>query len=286
MTDSPIHLKDKVVIVTGAAGGIGHALSVEFARQGASLVLNDFGTAPDGTGSDPEAVIKSATQLREARDRIVTNVSDVTLPGTAHELVALAREKFGKVDGVVHCAGFARERTIGRTSDEDFEQLWRVHAFAAFALSRAASSAMIEAKQPGSIALFSMNPAAFFGGARQTAVSAAAAAVAGFVRAGAAELKRHDIRLNAVAATARTRLTEQLPLFQGIGASSLQAKDVASLGTFLMSDLSTDVTGEILGVAGTRIYTFKTRETPGVFGKAGPAAPDEIAGTFADITRI
>src|SRR5690606_5953740 len=120
-------------------------------------------------------------------------------------------------------------------------------------LVQAASEAMIEARRGGSIVL-TTSPLAFFGVARKSAEAMCAAAIVGLTRSAALELRRHEVRVNAVAPTARTRLSEDSPLFRGIAPTSMTPEHVAPLVSFLLSDASADVHGEVLGVAGGRIY--------------------------------
>jgi NAD(P)-dependent dehydrogenase (short-subunit alcohol dehydrogenase family) len=186
---------------------------------------------------------------------------------------------------LIAAAGIVADRTVLKMDDALLDRIIDVHVKAAFTLTRAAARAMIAQEgQGGSIVLHTAT-GAFFGALRQSALAAVGGAIAGFTRAAAIELRKHRVRVNAIAPTARTRTTEGLPLFRGIASDSMGPEFVGPLGAFLASDLAQDVTGEIIGAAGTRLYAFRSRETPGWFGDGRPATPEAVASAWAEITR-
>ncbi len=277
-------LEDKAVVVTGAGGGIGRAEALFLAREGARIVACDLGCDKEGRGSDPAVAERVAEEIRAAGGEAVASHEDVAAGGAADRLVTLALDRFGRLDAVVAAAGIARDRTVVNLDDADLEAVLCVHVRASFALTRAAARAMMDRGEGGSIVL-TTSTSAFFGTARQAATSAAAAAVVGLVRSAAVELRKHRIRVNAIAPTARTRTTEHLPMFQGIGAGSMSPEHVAPVAAFLVSDLSEDVSGEVLGVAGGRVHALRSRETTGAFVEGRPFSPEEIRANFHEITR-
>ena len=277
-------LAGKVVLVTGAGRGIGRAEALALARLGAKVVACDLGCDREGNGSDPSVVEEVVALIRGAGGEAVGTAEDVAAQGAAERLVELARTTFGRLDGVVQSAGIVRERTVLNLEPDDLDRVLDVHLRASFALTRAAARAMVDAGDGGSIVL-TTGPVAFFGGARLSAPAAAGAAVVGLVRSAAVELRRHRIRVNAVAPTARTRATEHLPIFQGIGEGSMSPEHVAPVVAFLLTDRGADVSGEVLGVAGGRVYAFRTREATGAFSEGRPFEMEEIAAVWNDITR-
>jgi NAD(P)-dependent dehydrogenase (short-subunit alcohol dehydrogenase family) len=128
-------------------------------------------------------------------------------------------------------------------------------------------------------------PEAFFGSARRTLASAAAAAIVGLTRSVAVELRKHGIRVNAVAPTARTRATEEMPMFKGVREGSMSSDHVAPVVAYLLSDHAADVFGEVVGIAGGRLYGLRARETTGVFSEGRPFTETEIAESFAEAMR-
>jgi NAD(P)-dependent dehydrogenase (short-subunit alcohol dehydrogenase family) len=280
---SPL-LAGKVVLVTGAAGGIGRAVAELAGREGARLVLSDLGCDVEGHGSDPSLVASVAHALAARGVEVAHDASDLSLDGTAAALVAMARERFGRIDAVVSCAGIAVERSVLKTDDALLARVLDVHVRPAFALTRAAGAAMVEQKEGGAIVLAS-GAAAHFGARGQAAIGAAHAALLSLARSASLELRRHEIRVNAIVPTARTRATEQLPTFESIPAGAMSPEHVASLTAFLISSLAVDVNGEVLGIAGARTYAFRTRETAGAFAEGGPPDPRWYREHFRDAIR-
>jgi NAD(P)-dependent dehydrogenase (short-subunit alcohol dehydrogenase family) len=276
-------LEGKVVIVTGAGRGIGQAVAKRFARDGARLVLCDLGCDLEGEGADPELVRTAVTAIRRDGGEAVGDAGDVADPATPDRLVELARGTYGRLDCLVSAAGIRRDRSLRKTETADVRRTLDVHVVGTLGLLRATAGAMVAQGGGGSIVLMT-GPGAFFGAARQALSAASHAAVAAMARSVAVELRRHHVRVNAVAPTARTRLTADLPLFQGISEGSMGPEHVAPVAVYLASDRSADVTGEVLGVAGGRVYAFRSRETTGALVEEGPMQPEVVARLFAEIT--
>ncbi len=277
-------LAGKVVVVTGAGRGVGRAHALACAAHGARVLVNDLGCDVHGAGAD-EAVAESvAAEIRAAGGEAVADPTDVGSAGGPQRVIDRALASFGRVDAVIACAGIVADRSVLKMDDALLDRMIDVHVRGAFALTRGAARAMLDGGHGGSIVLHTA-PVAFFGALRQSALAATGAAITGLVRSAAIELRKHRIRVNAIAPTARTRTTEDLPLFRGIAPGSMGPDFVAPVGVFLASDLALDVTGEVVGAAGPRLYAFRSRETPGHFGEGEPMSPEAIARAWADITR-
>lgn len=280
----PKLLEGKVFVVTGGGRGVGRAQCLVLAKLGARVLVNDVGCDAEGHESNAAVVDSMVADLRAAGGEAIGDAGDIVDPATAPRLIARATQEFGPVDGVVHNAGISRNRGLLKMTLDDLEAPWRVQVAGAFHLLQAAAASMVADQRPGSVVL-ATGPGAFFGTARQANTTSAAAAVAGLVRSAAVELRRHNIRVNAVAPTARTRQTEALPLFRGIGPDSMAPEHVAPMVAFLLSELSKDVHGEVLGVAGPRAYAFQGRETTGAFVEGGMFTPSAILDAWDEITR-
>ena len=270
-----------VTIITGAAGGIGRALCSHLAGRGHRLVLCDAGTAVDGSGHNPNVVEAFAAALDA---ETVCDSGDVGDVATAERCLDLALSAFGRLDGVVHLAGFRAERSVLRQSSDEVARNLRTHLEAPLHFLRAASQHWATAKHGGSVVL-ATGSTAFFGAARQSAQAAAQAGVIAAVRSAALELRRMEIRVNAVAPTARTRQTEDLPLFKGISDGSMSPAHVAPLISFLLSKAAVDISGEVLAVAGNRIFSLQSRETTGAFASNGPFDEGELGARWHEIVR-
>jgi NAD(P)-dependent dehydrogenase (short-subunit alcohol dehydrogenase family) len=276
-------LINRAIVITGAAGGVGSAVARRLAERGARLCLSDLGCDVDGNGSDPGPVEELGRELRSLGAKVVVDSGDVRAPSAIARLVERAEAELGGFDGIVHAVGIRRESTVLKCTDRDLDAVFDTHVRTSFAVVREAGERLVDAGRPGSIVLFS-SPSAFFGAARQAATAASSAAIAALVRTAALELRKHGVRVNAVAPTARTRLTEDAPLFKSIRPESMGPEQVAPLVSFLLSDLAKDVSGEWIGAAGGRNYAIGARESTGAFLGA---AHDElaIAAAFGDIVR-
>jgi NAD(P)-dependent dehydrogenase (short-subunit alcohol dehydrogenase family) len=277
-------LEGKVALVTGAGRGVGRAIALALGREGARVLVNDLGCDREGAGRDPDVAAAVAQEIRDGGGQAIPSSDDVSSEGVPVRLVQEALDRFGRLDAVVASAGILRDKTVLKLEPGDLDALLALHLRAGLALTRAAARAMIDSGAGGSITHLSA-PVAFFGNVRQAALAAATAGIAGLCRSAAVELRKHRVRVNAIAPTARTRLTEELPMFQGIAPGSMGPEHVAPVAVFLASDLAADVCGETLGVAGGRVYAFRIRETTGAFVEGGTFTPEEIHAQWAQITR-
>lgn len=277
-------LRDRVILLTGAAGGVGSAVARLAAAQGASLHLVDLGAAPDGTGRDETALDALAGSLRAEDVRVTTEIRDLAVRGEPEAAVKSALATHGRLDAAIHCAGVYAERTLRKLKDEELDRVLDLHVRASFELSRAAADAFVEQGRPGAVVL-SIGQEGFFGVARQSHLAAASGAVAGMVRSAAIELRKWGVSINAVAPTARTRVTEEMPLFRGVSSRSLTPEAAATLYVFLVTDAGLKVSGEILGVAGGRIHAFQHRQTTGAFVEGRAFDVQEIETVWDEITR-
>lgn len=277
-------LEGKVVIVTGAGRGIGRAVALGCAAEGASILASDLGCDLEGEGSDPSVAEAVAAELASAGARALPDPRDVATPGVPASLVERAIATFGRLDAVVSCAGVLAERSVLKTDDAVLRRVLAVNLEAQLALVRAAGQAMVDRKEGGAIVL-ATGPSAFFGARHQAALGAAAAGVVALTRSAALELRKHRIRVNAIAPTARTRQTEDLPTFQGIQEASMSPAHVAPIAIFLASPLAEEIHGEVVGVAGARAYTFRARESTGAFSDGRPLSIGEVHAAWREIGR-
>ncbi len=278
----PVSLEGKVVLITGAGRGIGRATAELLAARGARLVVNDLGCDARGDGHDPAVIEALVDRLRADGAEVVGDAGDATTD--VDRLIEAAQETFGQLDAVVSCTGTWHERSLLKLDDALAERALAVGFHGPRRLLRAAARYWTETRLPGRIILCA-GPAAFFGTAHQGAAGAAWAALVALARAAAVELRRHAIGVNVVLPTARTRLTADLPLFKGIGEGSMTPANVAALLAFLVSDDALEVHGEVLGVAGGRLYAVQSRETTGAFLDGTNFTPEDVAAAWREVTR-
>ena len=202
----------RVVIVTGAARGIGRAHALEFARQGAKLVVNDIGAELDGTGGSPTAIRELADEIAAGGGEATVNGDDVADWDGARRLVRTALEAFGGLDVVVNNAGFVRDRMFVSCGEDEWDTVVRVHLKGHFAVSRFAAEHWRERAKAGEAVdariVNTSSGAGLHGSVGQAAYSAAKAGIAALTLVQAAELSRYGVTANAIAPSARTRMTE------------------------------------------------------------------------------
>jgi len=278
-------LKSKVAIVAGGAGGIGRATSLAFARAGARIIVNDSGVARDGSGGGREAADAVVEEIRALGGEAEPSYSSVSEEAGVRELVQMAVRRFGQLDVFVNSAGILRDQTLLRLELPDFQRVVETQLVGTFLCVRSAAAQMKDQGHGGSI-VTTTSLSGLLGNFGQTNYSAATAGVYGLTRTASVELQRFGIRVNAVAPLAKTRLTADLPLFEKVG-DSLSPEHVAPVHVYLASDLSRDVTGLTLSVAGARISQFKLVESAGRYkdDADGIWTPQEIAEQFAGITK-
>jgi NAD(P)-dependent dehydrogenase (short-subunit alcohol dehydrogenase family) len=276
-------LNDKVAIVTGAGNGVGRATAELFAKEGASVVVNDAGLARNGEPSDDSAsaVVRSITG---AGGTAISNNERVEVEDGVTRLFQAALDAYGKVDIVINNAGFLVDRPLLKMTDEQFQSVVDVHLKGTFFCTRAAGRIM--QRQGSGCIVNTTGTAGLQGNLGQANASAAQGAVYGLTKTASVELQRFGVRVNAVAPLAKTRLTEDLPMFEHV--DSMRPEHVAPVHLFLASDLSGKTTGATVSVAGGRLSVFRLSESAGEFKEedGGIWTAQEIAEHFAAIRKV
>jgi NAD(P)-dependent dehydrogenase (short-subunit alcohol dehydrogenase family) len=276
-------LQGKVAVITGAARGIGRAEALLFAREGARVVVNDVGAGSDGQGEDEEPARQVVGEIEAAGGEAVASFASVASRAGAEAIVATAVRRFGRIDVLVNNAGIVRHEPLLEATDPSWEAVLAVHLRGTFLCTQAAARRMVEQGGGGRI-VNTTCATGLYGAAGQASYAAAKAGVHGLTRAAAIELERHGITVNALAPLARTRLTEDEPSFQGL--DGLSPNHVAPAALFLASDLCADRSGQLLAVAGGRLYGFKLVETRGKLkDRDSPWTAAEIAEHWDAILR-
>ncbi len=255
----------RVVIITGAGGGIGRAHALAYAAEGARVVVNDIGVGLDGSpaggGSAAQAVVDEITA---AGGEAVANGSNVADWDQAAALISTAVDTFGGLDVLVNNAGIVRDRMIANTSEDEFDAVTAVHLKGHFATIRHAGSywrgLSKEGKSPEEIAARIINTssgAGLQGSVGQGNYSAAKAGIAGLTLVAAAEMGRYGVTVNAIAPSARTRMTEtvfaEMMSTQDQDFDAMAPENVSPLVVWLGSVESRDVTGKVFEVEGGKI---------------------------------
>ncbi|GAA2356788.1 hypothetical protein GCM10010404_06720 [Nonomuraea africana] len=201
----------RVVIVTGAGRGIGREHALEFARQGAKVVVNDLGTARDGGGRSGGPALAVAEKIEALGGHAVANCDDVADWDGAARLVKMAVSAYGRLDVLVNNAGFLRDRMLVSMTEHEWDEVIRVHLKGHFLPLRHAAAHWRERSKAGErVAARVINTssgAGLLGSVGQGNYAAAKGGIATLTQVAAAELARYGVTVNAVAPAARTRMT-------------------------------------------------------------------------------
>ncbi|HWW46181.1 MAG TPA: SDR family oxidoreductase [Acidimicrobiia bacterium] len=251
----------RVVIVTGAGRGIGRAHALEFARQGARVVVNDVGASLDGAGGSDGPAGDVVDAIRAAGGEAVANGDDVSSWSGAAHLVQAAVDQWGRLDTVVNNAGIVRDRMIVSMGEDEWDAVMRVHLKGTFAVTHHAANHWRErAKAGDDVAARVVNTssgAGLAGSIGQANYAAAKAGIAALTLVAAVELGRYGITVNAIAPSARTRMTEtvfvDMMAKPETGFDAMDPANIAPLVVWLGSGESGDVTGRVFELAGGRI---------------------------------
>ncbi|WP_454911233.1 SDR family oxidoreductase [Stutzerimonas chloritidismutans] len=204
MTDA-IRFEDKVVIVTGAGGGLGRAHALLFARHGAKVVVNDLGGSTQGDGANSSAADRVVEEIRQAGGTAVANHDSVT---DGDRIVQQALDSFGRIDVVVNNAGILRDKTFHKMEDADWDLVYRVHVEGAYKVTRAAWPHMRE--QNYGRVIFTASTSGIYGNFGQSNYGMAKLGLYGLTRTLALEGRKNNVLVNAIAPTGGTRMTEGL----------------------------------------------------------------------------
>ena len=281
----------RVAIVTGSGRGIGRAHALEFARQGARVVVNDLGAAADGRGRASGPAHEVVEEIRALGGEAIANADDVADWSGAQRLVKTALDAFGSLDVVVNNAGFLRDRMFVSASEEEWDAVVRVHLKGHFCVSRHAGEVWrgrSKAGEPVDARIINTSSGAGLqGSVGQSAYSAAKGAIAALTLVQAAELGRYGVTANAIAPAARTRMTEAIfsdmaaPTDGGFDANA--PENIAPLVVWLGSAESRDVTGRVFEVKGGQIgVSDGWRDGPHV-DKGARFEPDEVGAAVHEL---
>ncbi|MCX5235057.1 SDR family oxidoreductase [Streptomyces prunicolor] len=257
-------LAGKVIAVTGAGRGIGRAVALAAAAEGARVVVNDYGVSMDGVSPTSEIAEGVVKEILAAGGEAVAVADDISTMAGGQRVVDVAVASYGRIDGVVCVAGILRERMLFNMSEEEWDPVLATHLKGTFTVFRAASAVM--RKQRGGT-LIGFTSGNHQGSVSQANYSAAKGGIISLVRSAALGLNKYGVTANAVAPVARTRMSANVPMeLAEIGS----AEDVAALVVYLLSDSAREqgITGQVYTVAGPKIAVW--------------AQPRELRAAYAD----
>jgi NAD(P)-dependent dehydrogenase (short-subunit alcohol dehydrogenase family) len=256
-----VGFEGKVAIITGAGGGLGREHALLLASRGAQVVVNDLGGAVDGTGSSSGPAQQVVEEIEAAGGVAVADGNSVATAEGAEAMVQTALDAFGRVDIVINNAGILRDKSFKNMTPDLWDPVIAVHLTGAFNVTRAAWPHFCQ--QAYGRIVSTSSAAGIFGNFGQANYGAAKMGIVGLTRVWAQEGAKYNIRANAIAPVAKTRMTEDLlgPLVEKI-APELVSPVVA----YLVSE-ECEVTGEIYSVGGGRVSRIFIAEAPGYFKK-------------------
>lgn len=272
-----ITFDEQVAIVTGAGHGLGRSHALALAERGARVVVNDRGGARDGTGASLSAAEAVVAEIERAGGEAMTSGADVTDPVAVGDMVGEALDRWGRVDVLVNNAGILRDKSFAKMSQEDFDIVTRVHLTGTAICSKAVWNHMRD-RGYGRIVV-TTSSSGLYGNFGQANYGAAKLGVVGLMNTLRLEGGKYDIRVNALAPVAHTRMTDEL--LPDEAKALLAPEEVTPAVLFLVSDGAPN--GVILaagagGYAAARIY-----ETDGVWLEPHERTPETIAERFDDI---
>ncbi|MBN1382676.1 MAG: SDR family oxidoreductase [Deltaproteobacteria bacterium] len=200
-----INFNGRVAIVTGAGGGLGREYSLDLAKRGAKVIVNDLGGKLDGTGSGTSAADQVVAEIKAAGGEAVANYDSVSTMEGGRNIVKTAVDKYGKVDILINNAGILRDKSFLKMTEQDWDQVMAVHLRGAFCVTQPAAAVMKE-NSYGRIVL-TASTSGIYGNFGQANYGAAKMAQVGFMNVIKQELAKYNVKVNTVAPNADTQMT-------------------------------------------------------------------------------
>ena len=271
-----IGFEGRVAIVTGAGGGLGRAYALELARRGAMVVVNDLGGARDGTGHS-DAAAKVVEEIQVAGGRAMPNDASVTDLAQVEAMVAAAKEKWGRVDILINNAGILRDKSFAKMGMDDFRAVVEVHLIGSANCTKAVWETMRE--QAYGRILMTSSSTGLYGNFGQANYGAAKLGLAGLARSLHLEGAKYGIRVNSIAPTAATRMTEDI--FPPDMLKLFEPENVVPAALYLVSEEapSNMIVGAGAGVVQAAYITL----TPGYALPEGRRTVEEVAANWDKI---
>ncbi len=273
-----ISFENQVAIVTGAGNGLGKSHALELAKRGAKVVVNDFGGARDGSGGSSAAAQQGGKEIEQAGGQAIAHGANVADMAQVQDMVTTTLDKWGRIDVLINNAGILRDKSFAKMAMDDFKAVFDVHVMGTVNCTKAVWETM-QSQNYGRI-MMTTSSSGLYGNFGQTNYGAAKMAVIGFMNTLVLEGAKHDIRVNALAPTAGTRMTEDL-LPPDIY-SMLTTESVTAGALTLCHE---DAPNRMILCAGVGGYSCaRIVETQGVFLPAQDQSPETVEANFSSIT--
>lgn len=250
-------VEGKVVVVTGAGGGIGRDIALAMGAAGAKVVVNDIGASLTGEGHDAGPAQKVVDEIKAAGGEAAANTDSVADPKGAAGIIQTAVDAFGRVDGVVNNAGILRDRFFHKMSEPEFDAVVKVHLYGAYYVSRAAANLFKDQESGAMVHMTSTS--GLIGNFGQANYSAAKLGIAALSKSIALDMQKFNVRSNCIAPFAWSRMLDSIPAKNPEEEKRIErmkkmtTAKIAPLAVALLSDKS-DVNGQIFAVRSNEIF--------------------------------
>lgn len=279
--NDPGMVAGKVVLVTGAGGGIGREIALLMARHGAQVVVNDIGTSLAGDGRDAGPAARVVDEIQALGGKAVANTDSVADPNAAERIVGAALTAFGRIDCVVNNAGIVRDRIFHKMSVDEWDSVLKVHLYGAFFVSRAAARHFREQASGSMIHMTSTS--ALIGNFGQANYSAAKLGIAALSKSIALDTQKFNVRSNCIAPFAWSRMTSNIPADTPAEQARVErlkqmtVAKIAPLAVYLASDEASGVNGQIFCVRSNEIFLISQPRPVRSVHRAEGWTPQSIA---------
>jgi len=274
-------LDGRVVIVTGAGGGIGRDIALMAGANGAKVIVNDIGAGLDGSGQDDGPAARVVKEIKDAGGQAVASLDSVANAAGAKRIVETARDTFGRLDGIVNNAGILRDTFFHKMNDVDWDSVLKVHLYGSFNVSREAAP-IFKDQQSGSF-VHMTSTSGLIGNLAQANYSAAKLGIVGLSKSIALDMQRFGVRSNCIAPFAWSRMISSIKVDtpeQKARVSRLQQMTpakVAPLAIYLLSERAAAVTGQIFSVRNNEIFLFSQPRPVRSVQRSEGWTPEQIA---------
>lgn len=251
-------VEGKVVLVTGAGGGIGRDIALMMAAQGAKVVVNDVGASVTGEGADVGPAQRVVDEIRAAGGEAVANTDSVSDPAAAARMVDQAVQHFGRIDCVVNNAGILRDRFFHKMTAEEFDSVLQVHLYGSFYVSRAAANYFKE--QESGCFVHMTSTSGLIGNLGQANYNAAKLGIMALSKSIALDMQKFNVRSNCVAPFAFSRMIGAIPTDTPEQQARVEKikqmtpAKIAPICVYLASDQAADVNAQVFAVRNNEIF--------------------------------
>lgn len=256
----PRMMQDKVVVVTGAGGGIGRDMALALAAEGAKVIVNDIGTSTNGEGTDAGPAQKVVQEIQAAGGQAAASTDSVADAAGAGRIVQSALDHFGRIDGVINNAGILRDRFFHKMSLDEWDAVIKVHLYGSYYMSRAAANHFKEQESGAFVHMTSTS--GLIGNLGQANYSAAKLGLVALSKSIALDMQKFNVRSNCIAPFAWSRMISSIPTdtpAQQARVAKLQQmtpSKIAPLAVYLLSDAAREVNAQVFAVRNNEIFVM------------------------------